>query len=151
MNESSFWRKIRKGLQDPPNTHLTRIENIVYSGVPDISFCINEVKGTASIINASEGFIELKYLQNWPERAATIVRVPHFKHEQRIWLHDRSIAGGRCFVCLGIGRSTFLIDGLQAAMFLGKDWRKIDIYDNSIAYWDKPQVDWDIFKSHLVK
>ena len=138
MNESGFWRKIRNGIKDPPNTHLVRIENAIYSGTPDVSYCIYGV----------EGFFELKYIEDWPVRDATIVRIPHFRQEQRIWLHDRHVSGGRCYVCLGVAKSTFIIDGLQAAMFLGKDWNKIEIYNNSLVWWNGP-VNWTKFKNRI--
>ncbi|KKM97272.1 hypothetical protein LCGC14_1169750 [marine sediment metagenome] len=140
MNESGFWRKIRNGIKNPPDTHLVRIENAIYSGTPDLSYCINGV----------EGFIELKYLEAWPKRESTVVRIPHFRGEQRIWLHDRHIAGGRCYLCLGIAKSTFIFDGLQAAMFLGKDWNKADIYSHSLLWWDG-KVAWKNFKNRITK
>ncbi len=145
MNESSFWTKLRKGLQNPPDTHLVRIENAIYSGTPDVSYCISAPFGS------TEGFIELKYLKEWPKRAATIVRLPHFTRQQRTWLHDRHMAGGKCYLCLGVKKSLFLIDGLQAAMYLGKNWRKVDIYDNSLIYFDGGKVDWTKFKMALMK
>jgi hypothetical protein len=141
MNESGFWNKIRKGLKDPPDVHLVRIENAVYSGTPDVSYCIN----TNDASDASEGFMELKYIKEWPKRATTIVRVPHFTPAQRTWLHDRHIAGGNCFVCLGVGKSVFLFDGIDAAMKLGKDWNKEQMCKYALEYWDG-NVDWKQFK-----
>lgn len=143
MNESSFWNRIRKGLKNPPDVHLVRIENAVYSGTPDVSFCIN----TAFI---SEGFMELKFLKEWPKRAATIIRLPHFTPAQRTWLHDRHMAGGNCFLCLGVDKSTFLFEGLDAAMHLGKDWDKEALCHNALKYWDGT-IDWSDFKWWLTQ
>lgn len=144
MNESAFWQRIRKGLQNPPHTHLVRIENAIYSGTPDVSFCID---GHAT---ATEGFMELKYLLEWPKRERTVIRVPHFTPAQRTWLHDRHMAGGKGFVCMGISKSTFLFEGLDAAMYLGKDWNRADMQGEALAFWDG-RIDWDEFKEELAK
>lgn len=86
MTESTFWAGIRPKLL--PYGDLERIENRVNIGTPDVNYCLLRV----------EGWIELKYKDEWPVREATPFRLPHFTIEQLLWQERRHRAGGR--VCL---------------------------------------------------
>ena len=56
----------------------TSVENPAYPGTPDIQYI--------------GGWIECKYLEDWPKRERTTVRIDHFTQQQRVWLLRRFIA-----------------------------------------------------------
>lgn len=72
--------------------HLTRaldphpIENLLDKGTPDEWILT--------------GAVELKWLREWPARAKTPVRLPHFTQEQKLWLSQRWAAGGGAWMLL---------------------------------------------------
>lgn len=104
MKESSMWsgtvRPALAGL-DP-----VRVENPAHPGTPDVNY--------------KEGWIELKFIAEWPKRANTIVRVPHFTPQQRSWLLRRSKAGGRVFMLMRVESDWLLFEGGLAAKIVGK-------------------------------
>lgn len=56
------------------------IENRVGTGTPDVECTL--------------GWLELKWLRHWPKRASTVVKLKHYKREQRLWLQRRWDKGG---------------------------------------------------------
>jgi hypothetical protein len=62
-------------------------------------------------LNYIEGWIELKVIPNWPKRRDTLVRVDHFTSSQKIWLYNRSVAGGRADLLLQVGAEYLVIQG----------------------------------------
>lgn len=94
----------------------TSVENPAYPGTPDIQFI--------------DGWIECKYLEAWPRRAETTVRIPHFSPQQRVWLlrrylacHKRRTNHGQVFLILYVAetREHLLFDGGTAALHVAKD------------------------------
>ena len=53
-------------------------------------------------------------------------------------ISERSTDGGQTF------------EGLDAAMYLGKDWNRADMQGEALAFWDG-RIDWEEFKKELVK
>ena len=150
MSEKSLWTFTRNGVKSvvpSHELHIERIENGVALGTPDVNYCI---RGQA-------GWIELKFLPEWPKRSTTLVRVDHFTKEQRIFLHNYSMAGGRCFVWVQVKDEYFLFDGLIAAMFLGYDsnsdngWRRKDFTEKSLLHFRKGGVQWDTVIQAITK
>jgi len=96
----------------------TSVENPAYPGTPDIQFI--------------GGWIECKYLEDWPVRKTSTVRIPHFTQQQRVWLLRRELARkklpkelricGRCYLILYISktREWLLFDGETAARHVAK-------------------------------
>ena len=142
MSEKSLWSLTRTGIKgEVPSheLHLERIENAAGAGTPDVNYCI---RGTA-------GWVELKYIDEWPKREDTLVAVDHFTKEQRIFLHNYSMAGGRCFVWIQVDGEYFLFDGLRASMYLGhrsksndNGWRRSDFYTEAICVFVKGNIRW---------
>lgn len=82
------------------------VENAVYPGTPDINYCL--------------GWIELKWMAEWPRKENTPVLLPHFTPQQRAWLMRRHRMGGMVWVLLQCGNEWLLFDGETAATHLGK-------------------------------
>lgn len=94
----------------------TSVENPAYPGTPDIQFI--------------GGWIECKYLEDWPARAETAVRIPHFSPQQRVWLLRRWIScrklntdidKGWLLIYVVSTRDWLLFDGETAARHVAKD------------------------------
>lgn len=67
-------------------THYKRIENMLDEGTPDC--------------NWTNGWAELKTIEEWPKGADTIFHISNFSDGQRRWLKRRCKAGGRAFLIL---------------------------------------------------
>jgi len=94
----------------------TSVENPAYPGTPDIQFI--------------DGWIECKYLEDWPKKAETTVRIPHFTQQQRVWLLRRYTSCQKKEIWWGIGwlilyvsrtREWLVFDGEAAALYVGKE------------------------------
>lgn len=94
----------------------TSVENPACPGTPDIQFI--------------DGWIECKYLEDWPKREETTVRIEHFTPQQRVWLLRRSIACSKRQTERGLGwfvlyvaktREHLLFEGEDAARYVAKD------------------------------
>ena len=99
MNESTLRNYVRKGLH-AKGVLTTHHEDALNSGIPDLSYSGGGVNG----------WIELKWLEAWPKRAATIVRIPHYTKEQKHFLLSRGRAGGRCWLLLRVGDEHLLFN-----------------------------------------
>lgn len=90
--------------------HAVSVENMVGPGTPDI--------------NCMYGWIECKWLRDWPKRPGTPVRLAHdLQPQQRCWLRARRRAGGPAYVMLQCKREWLLFDGACAADVLGTSTR----------------------------
>jgi hypothetical protein len=96
MSESNLWRYIQKNLKS--YGVLSRVENAFYKGMPDVNYLIDGV----------EGWIELKFISQFPARQNTIVRVPHFTEEQKIWHEQRVKYKGNTTVLIQVERDYFI-------------------------------------------
>lgn len=100
-----------------------RVENSVGPGTPDVNFI--------------HGWIENKWLDAWPARTGTVVKVPKYKKEQRSWHTQRRAAGGTVFVCIEIGDETkgdvLVYDAAVAARGLGF-WTREQMYLNALLH-----------------
>ena len=94
----------------------TSVENPAYPGTPDVQYI--------------GGWLELKYAEDWPKRAATTVRIEHFTPQQRVWLLRRHISCEKLKTKVGYGylvlyvsstRDWLVFDGDTAARQVAKD------------------------------
>lgn len=108
MNEATLRNYVRKGLL-AKGILTTHHEDALNSGIPDLSYSGNGV----------HGWIELKWLEAWPKRDDTIVRIPHYTKEQKHFLLSRGRAGGRCWLLLRVGTREHLLFDHEAAQFVG--------------------------------
>ena len=104
-----MWRKLRPVLLaaklDP-----VRVENPIHPGTPDVNL-------------ANGKWMELKCLPEWPVRASTKVRIPHYTPQQRVFLYRRwKAAPGSTLLLLEIcaTRQWLLFDGDVAAKMVGR-------------------------------
>lgn len=86
--------------------HGIPVENPKKLGTPDVAFI--------------HGWIECKYLDQYPVRKGTIVRIEHFTGKQRLWLMKHSALGGNCFLWLQVGREHLIFGGWYAARHVGR-------------------------------
>lgn len=101
MSESDFRREFVPMCRA---LHAQPIENMLAAGTPDVSL--------------ATGWVELKWLREWPARASTIVRLDHYTEEQRQWLLDHWQAGGGAWLVLKCRQEWFCWDA-QAAQMVG--------------------------------
>lgn len=120
--EQMMWQQLRPSLAglDP-----VRIESLVTLGNPDV--------------NITTGWIELKFLNAWPKRETTKVRIDHFTPEQRAWAIRRTKAGGKVWLLLRVGFADaewLLLNGAVAAVCIG-ELHRAGIYGVAQARWNR--------------
>jgi hypothetical protein len=59
------------------------------------------------------GFIEIKYIKEWPKKESTKVKLP-LRPEQKSWIATRGEIGGNIWVFCRIHQSHYLLDWKQA-------------------------------------
>ena len=99
MNEATLRNYIRKGLH-AKGVLTTHHEDMLAVGLPDLSYSHGGV----------HGWIELKWLEHWPYRATTPVRLSRYTKEQKHFLLTRGRTGGRCWLLLRVGIEHLLFD-----------------------------------------
>jgi hypothetical protein len=125
MNESSLWQYIREGMK--VFWHATRIESSAGNGVPDVSFGIDSSQRRQGV----NGWIELKYIKEWPKRLSTKVKLP-LRPEQRLWIRQRGRVAGDVWVLCRIEDNFFLLSWSRAEKACeGFDWYEWKKYSHS--------------------
>ena len=95
MSEKNFWNLLRINLEIP----MYRVENRVASGMPDIHY----------INNGNTGWIELKYLEEFPKKGKMRIGL---RQSQHLWHLRYGGHGGKTWILARIGRTgIFLING----------------------------------------
>lgn len=117
MKSESDLRKIVLKMLEPLHAVHVEPSSGTNAGTPDV--------------NCTFGWIELKWLPEWPKRESTVVKPTHFEPEQRNWLRKRCERGGRAFMLLVVGvdhldEDWMLIWGRVAADNVGVLWTKED-------------------------
>lgn len=79
------------------------IEVKITSGVPDYAYALRCRNRT------TDGWLEAKFLKEWPRKPATPVRLPSLKLRQVLWHERHHAVGGRVATLLQVGRSTYLL------------------------------------------
>jgi len=81
---------------------MYRVENRVSEGMPDVHY----------IRNGSSGWVELKYLVDWPKRNNIKIGL---RLNQSFWLDEYKKLDGRCWIMIRIGTDFIgLVDGAEA-------------------------------------
>ena len=102
MTEKDFYKKVRESLS---NTLIQRIESpLTAQGIPDLVYHVGN----------TTGFIELKYLKDFPVKESTIVKFK-FTDYQRMWLSRWKRRGANCWLLVGVGKDAFLFKKFDIA------------------------------------
>jgi hypothetical protein len=104
-SESQTWSDHVKPVLEAHRLDPKRVENAVALGMPDVNYI--------------EGWIELKYVADWPKREETPLRLGHFTPQQRVWLYRRWVLGGKAFLLLRVAKEFLLFDGRTACDAVG--------------------------------
>jgi len=103
VSESDMRSKLVLALRE---LDAVAVENPACPGTPDIE--------------CTAGWIECKWVQEWPKREDTPVKLKHpLTPQQRVWLLRRTARGGLCWVMLQCRREWLLLRGDIAADHLG--------------------------------
>lgn len=109
-------RKVLVRAMNARGLDATSVENPACPGTPDVQYI--------------DGWLELKFLEEWPKRAETTVRIEHFTPQQRCWLlrrfltcQKRKTLHGQVFLLLYVAetREHMLFDAKIAARRVAKD------------------------------
>lgn len=117
MDESSFWsERLRpKLLAWYPGIFLERVENVVSVGTPDVHY--------ANLEPLLTGWIELKYRNATPVRGSTIVLGQHgLRKEQIAWWRYYLHCGGKGWIAVGVGRTTWMLPASDWLVRNLNDW-----------------------------
>lgn len=109
MSEATLRNYVRKGLH-AKGVLTTHHEDAINTGIPDLSYSYGGV----------HGWIELKWLEAWPKREDTPMRLPHYTKEQKHFLLTRGRAGGRCWLLIRVGKEHLILHHEQAYMAEGR-------------------------------
>ena len=92
MSEVDFRNDLRDALKGYAITR--RIEDMTAAGLPDIVYCL---------YGGHVGWIEAKYLRDWPIRVNTPVTIKSLTVDQTLFLETWQRYGGTAFLALGVG------------------------------------------------
>jgi hypothetical protein len=130
MRESDLWKYVKQGMMG--KWHVTRIESSAGNGVPDVSFGLKD----------KQGWVELKYIPEWPKRSTTKVKLP-LRPEQKHWINARGSLSGHVWVLCRIQDDFYLLDHLAANLLVAGSTKEYwDEY--CTAHWVK-RIDFDEF------
>lgn len=133
MKESGLWTTLAVNMRKHPRADVTRVENVVSKGMPDVNICHRGV----------EAWVELKHEHNFPARMTTVVRFPTYTNEQRLWQRLRMAAGGRVFMLVQVDGEYFLFNCMNTIMNLGITWTAKEMRDMALYHGHRGRVDWD--------
>lgn len=105
------------------------VENPCRPGTPDVNYI--------------EGWIELKWVEKWPARSSTPVRLPHFTPQQKLHLRRRWHLGGNAYLLLQVDQDWFLLNGEEAAKIVGQA-NRTELEAHSIKFWHRPDLRVDL-------
>lgn len=128
MSEAALWRKLRAALA--PYGRLERVENRVRKSTPDVFYAL---RGAGCSVS---GWLELKYLEKFPARAATPVRLRSLTLDQVLWHEEWSQAGIHVGTLLEIRvrREMVLLGPKQLRSILEGSTTTADIVDNCLRF-----------------
>ena len=90
MSESDMRSRVIKMLTP---LHAIAVENPVLPGTPDVNFV--------------EGWLELKWIRNWPVGEDTPVKVDHYTPQQKVFMRKRHERGGNVGLLIQCKREWF--------------------------------------------
>jgi hypothetical protein len=141
MKESAMWRTLRTGLlKAEPKIFLQRHEDKLINGLPDVHYCY---KGR-------NGWIELKYLKEFPKKKNTPISIKHLTEFQLNWINNYLTYGGHVWILLRIEKEILLIKGVYAQRL--KNILREDLYTICANKWLSHKMDYkELVKTLLLK
>lgn len=97
MTEASFWDSLRAAIKKTPDAVAWKVEDAFRKGLPDVVWRVE----------SAAGFMELKYLEKFPARPSTKVRVKVTPNQMRHLLEWKG-RHGFAYLLVGVGREWFL-------------------------------------------
>jgi hypothetical protein len=103
------------------------VENPAYPGTPDVNYV--------------GGWIELKFIDNWPVRAKTPIVIPHFTPQQRCWAIRRSLADPHgIWLIIQVGKTNeWLLFKGGDVKDIGKSLNREQLYDLAVEITYHPE------------
>ncbi|MCK9569066.1 hypothetical protein M0R72_09000 [Candidatus Pacearchaeota archaeon] len=103
------------------------VENPAYPGTPDVNYV--------------GGWVELKWIADWPKRAATPVKINHFTPQQRVWAIRRSMADRHgIWLMLQVGKTgEWLLFKGEDVGEIGKTLTRDELYDLAVGIESGPE------------
>lgn len=126
------------------------MRRIVVAGLRDIgAFSVENAVGACGVpdVATAIGWLELKYVADWPKGENTPVRIPCFTPDQKTWHLRWARAGGKSWVLLRVTNNWLLYPGPTAVTYLGRETKK-----GLLRYADKVWIgtpDWGDFIDFL--
>ena len=111
-----------------------RVENPIGPGTPDVYFTLN---------NGDMGWIELKYLEAFPKRESTTIKIEHYTPQQISFIRRHGKKGGNVYLFLQVGREYFLLPW-KLAVRLGQHELTADDLREESFYWNKGMYWWEL-------
>ncbi len=121
--ERRFWAYLKQKMGT--RWHAQRHEDGICGGIPDVSYSIN----------GQSGWLELKVIPKWPKHSNTVIKIPHFKPSQRVWLFNRGCYG-QTWLFIRAEKEYMLFDGRDVAE-IGKSLNKEELLKKSTVSWEK--------------
>jgi hypothetical protein len=133
MKESSFWNTLRKKMVGEWQAYRIEPGTGTIPGIPDVVYAMSPT---------CAGWIELKYLKEFPKRASTVVKIKHYSPNQRLFLRKWGKLTGKAFLFCQVGKEYFLFDW-ETAQHVGGSYTQADWRENALCVWstiDVPQL-----------
>ena len=96
------------------------VENPCLPGTPDVSYI--------------DGWLELKWLRDWPKRESSPVTIEHYTPQQRVFHVEQWRHGGAVFMLLQVRGTWLLFDGPTSARIVGKVTRA-ELEEHALEHW----------------
>lgn len=107
-----LWQTMKRNLGQ--YGRLERREDRLDSGVPDVLYLLRPQHHGPAVA----GQVELKYLEKWPSRPGTAVRLSYFTNKQAEYAVKWQRDGGYGGLLLQVGRCYLLLPGFSALALL---------------------------------
>lgn len=107
--------------------HVQSHEDRYSEGIPDLSFGLLGVGG----------WIELKQINSWPIKAATVVKPKKFTPAQANWLLRRGKKSGFCYVLVKVAQHDFFLFNFVEARALREGRTKAWYLANNLKHWPR--------------
>lgn len=105
--ESSLWKTLKKRMKG--KWEAERIECVSGLGIPDVYYSLKVGES-----HTASGWIELKYLKEWPKNDETKIRIGHFTEPQKNFMRRHGKNGAKVFLLIQIDRDYMLMEWQHA-------------------------------------